>query len=228
LVALADVNRKLELFEEGIRQAMEALEIYERLGDAVKQGYALIILAWLLCEDNQLEAAEEAASRAVQLLAGEGREFLVSDSHRVLGEIYRSKGEREKAIHHFEAALEIASAFNWDNTLFWIHDSLAMLFLDEDEFDDADAHVEQAELHVASDEYNLGCAVRLRALVLRRQRRFEDATSEALRALEIFEKLGALMDSDWCRTLLRDIEREAKSSDILAVVSFRKRYLVPH
>jgi tetratricopeptide (TPR) repeat protein len=59
---LADANRLLDLYEEGIQQSKEALEICERLGDAEGQGKCWNCLGWLLFEDGQLDAAEEAAS----------------------------------------------------------------------------------------------------------------------------------------------------------------------
>ena len=180
LIELSDVNRMLDLYEEGIHQAKEALAIYERLGNVRKQGYSLITLAWLFYDDNQLDAAEDAGSRAIQLLPERGQEYLVSTSHRILGKIYYSKGEREKAIRHFETALEMASAFNWDIDKFWIHYSLAMLFRNEDKFEEAHAQIEQAKLHAVNDAYCLGRAVFLQAAVYLRQCRFEDATSEAL------------------------------------------------
>ena len=226
---LSRANRMLGLFEEGIRQAKEALEIFEQVGDTRKQGYSLILLACVLYDDNQLDAAEEAASRAIKLLPEKGQEFPVCNSHRVLGDVHYSRGEKEKAIYHFETALAIASAFNWDRAQFWIHYSLAELFLSEDEFYDAHAHIEQAKLQVVNDVYCQGRAVLLLARVFRRQRKFEDATTEALRALEIFEKIGALPNADNCRDLLQQIEQERKGSDAPVVpVSSWESYPVPH
>ena len=210
---LSDANRMLNLSEEGIHQAKEALGIYERLGDMQKQGYSLVKLAWSLHDDGQLDAAEEAASHAIQLLSDKGQEFRVCESHGLLGNIYYSKGEREKAIRHLDTALGIASAFNWDNQLFWIHFSLVMLFRDEDEFDKAHAHVEQAKSHAANNMYNLGRVIELRAWVFHRQCRSEDAKSEALRAIKIYEKLGTLAEVDNCRNLLLQIGQEMENSD---------------
>ena len=101
---LSDANRLMGLREEGIQQAKEAFEIFGRLKDAVGQARCLIDLAWLLDSDKQLDAAEEAASRAINLIPEKGHQSLVCETHRVLGEIYRSSGEREKAIYHFEVA----------------------------------------------------------------------------------------------------------------------------
>ena len=204
---LFSANRALGFFKEGINQAREALGIYERIGGAGSQGDCLIGLARLLHEDNQLDAAEEAASRAIKILPGKGQEFLVCGAHRILGAIYGSKGEKEKAIHHFETALTTASPFGWRDQLFWIHHDLALLFRDEDDFDNAHVHIEQAKIYTVDDRYRLGRALLLQAQLYYRQHRLEDSTSEALRVLEIFEGLGAQGDVEVCKDLLRDIEQ---------------------
>lgn len=200
----------LQLFEDGIRQATEALKIFEELGDTVAQAQCLIYLAHLLSDDRKLDAAEEAVYRGIGLLPEKGLEFSVCDSHRVLGRIYRSKGNMGGAIYHLEVALGIASSSNWQGQIFWIHYSLAQLFSAEGKFDDAHAHTDEAELHSAS-LYNLGRSAELRAQVLYRQRMFEEAMSEGLRALEIFEDLGAISDLDVFRPLLGKIWRAKRA-----------------
>jgi len=205
---LSDANRLMGLYKEGIPQAKEALEIFERLGDTVEQVQCLKYLASLLYYDKQLDAAEEAASHAIDLIPEKGHQSLVCESHRVLGEIYYSKGEREKAIHHFEVALWIASSFNWRDRLFWIYYALAGLFLDEDRLDDAHTHIEQAKSHMANNAYYLGAVMKMQVTVWCKQGRPEEARSEALRAADIFEKLGAAQDLENCRGFLRWIEGE--------------------
>ena len=204
---LSRANRILGLFREGISQAREALEIYERIGGAEEQGDCLVELALLLRDDEQLDAAEEAASRAIKILPEKGQEYRVCESHRTLGIIYHPKGEKAKAIHHFETALKIASSFNWTLQLFWIHYSLAELFRDENDFDNAHVHIEQAKTYTVDDRYRVGRAVLLQARIYYRQNRLEDSTSEALRALEIFEGFGARGNVEACEDLLRDIEQ---------------------
>ena len=204
LRGLADANRRLNLHEEGIPCAKEASEICEGLGDTVGQAECLLELAWLLREDGQLDAAEEAASRAITLLPGKGQEYLTCRLRHTLGEIYSSKGEREKAIHHFETAVSIASPFNWHNIIFWNHHSLALLFLFEGGFNDAQASIDRAKSHTAGNAYFLGCAMKAQARIWYRQHRLEDATSEALRSIEVFEKLGAADDGRACKMLVWD------------------------
>ena len=205
---LADANRHMGLYNEGIRLVREALEILERLGDGVGQARCLMDLASLLYSNKQLNAAEGAASRAIDLHSEIGNQYQVCGSHRVLGEIYRSKGEIERTIHHFEVALGIASSFNWPDELFWAHFGLAAAFLDEGRFDDAQIHVECAKPHAVNYAHFLGRAMELQAELWYRQRRLEEARSEALRAADVYEKLGVVQDLNICRRFLRRIEGE--------------------
>ena len=74
---LSDVNRELGLYKDGIHQAKEALDIYESIGSTGNKAGTLVHLTRLLVADNQLDAAEEAASRVIELLPEKGQEFLV-------------------------------------------------------------------------------------------------------------------------------------------------------
>jgi len=204
---ISRANQILGLPKEGIPQAKEALGIYEQLDDKSGQTKTLQELASLLYQDGQLDAAEEAASRMIDL-STEGEQYALCDCYRLLGKICDSKGETEKAINHFEKALGIASSFNWNDLPFWIHYDQAELFLDEDRFDDAQAAIERAKSHVVNDPYLLGRAMHLQARVWYRQRRFEEAMSEALRAADVYEKLGAGRDLEHCRVLLQAIEEK--------------------
>jgi len=203
---LADANRLLGLPKEGIRLVKEALEIVERHGDTVGQAQCLFVLAFLLCADRQLDAAEEAASHSIGLFPETGEEYRVCKSHRVLGYIYQSKGETEKAIHHLEVALRIATSFDWHGQQFVVHRWLAQLFYSERRFDDAQAHVKRAMSHTANSTINLADAMEMQAGIWYAQRRFEEARSEALRAIDVYEKVGATECAECCRTLLRYIQ----------------------
>ena len=206
LMTLGDANRLLRLYEEGIRQSKEALEIYERFGDAVGQGKCWISLGWLLLDDEQLDSAEDAGSHAIKLFRDQGRELWVCGSHRLLGDIYRSKGEIGKAVEHFEAAITIASPF-WHHQLFWTHFSLAELFRCKGELDNAQPHIEKAKSHTGDNAYQLGRAMRLQARVWYYQGRLEEGKAEIICALEMFEKLGATAELPWSRSVLREIEQ---------------------
>ena len=77
LTYLAESSGLLYHQHEGIQQGKEALEIYKRLNDTSGQAHSLQTLSRLLNQDHQLDAAEEAASRAIDLADNEiGRAHL--------------------------------------------------------------------------------------------------------------------------------------------------------
>jgi len=215
---LSDANVGLGRYKEGIWQAEEALEIFKQFGNTEGQAECLKGLAWLLYYDGQLDDAEKAAIRAINLVPENSNQSPACGCHRLLGEIYRSKGEREKAIHHFETSLGIASSFGWHEKQFLAHRLLAQLFLDEGRFDDAQVHIEQAKSHTVNDAYNLGSAMEVQADLWYRQRKFDEAKSEVLRAADIYEKLGAAKDLENCMRLLRQIDEGIKNGKLLETV----------
>ena len=171
-----------------------------------QQADCLITLASLLRSAKQLDAAEEAGSRAVDLLPEKGEEFLVCKAHRVLGNIYQSKDETKKAIYHLEMALGIAASLNHIDQLFWVNYALVWLFSEQGKFEDAQTHIEHARAHAVNDAFLLARAMDGQAQLWVLQGRFEDAKSEALGALDAFEKLGAANNAETTRQLLRRIE----------------------
>jgi len=206
LRALSNANRLLDLHEEGIRQAKEALKIYERLNNISGQAYSWQRLAWLYYGDRQLGAAEEAASQVIHLLSDEGEQFPVCECYRVLGNVYHSQGKTKEAIEHFGEALKIASDFSWEYQLFWNHYALAEVFFGGGEFDDAHDHVESAKLYAIHDPYRLGRATQLQTRFWYNRGMLEQAKTEVLSAVDLFEKLGATEELRACRVTLRNIE----------------------
>ena len=202
---LSRANQSPDNYKERINQAREALEIYTRLGIAEECANCLSTLAWLSTADGQHNAAEETVLESIKLLPEKGEEHQLYFSHHILGNIYSSKGKREKAIYHYELALGIASTFNWSPHLAMIHLALAMHFLNGGRFEEAQVHTEQAMSHALDNPHALGRAVLLQAEICYRQQRFEDAASKALRAQEIFEKLGAAEFLELSRDLLGKI-----------------------
>jgi len=222
---ICSANQVLGLREEGIQQAREALEIYKRLNNIPGQARSSVLLAWSLHGDNQLDAAEEAASQAIDLLSDGLDQFEVCQCHRTLGKICYSKGETEKAIGHFETALRIASPPNWHDQLSRNHYDLADLLFKEGRFDEAHSSVERAKSHAINEPYYLARAMELQSRFWYGQGKFEEAKSEALGAADVFERFGAPKDLEECRTLLRDIEE--KWENLLPLVSsWKHRYVL--
>jgi len=206
LVSLSDANRSLGFFKEGIQQVKEALKIHIQLNSKPGQANALQKLALLLLGYRQFNSAEKAVSQAIDLLSGGSNQFDVCRCYRVLGDICCFKGNTEVAIGHYKMALGIASSFNWQFQQFWVHYSLAVLFFGQGRFDDANTQIELAKPHVINDDtYLLGHVVKLQASFWYYQGRFEEAKSEALYAISVFEKLGAMKDMEKCKEILQRI-----------------------
>ena len=209
LQQLAEANLRLGLYDEGIRQVKEASGVFERLGDVATQAGCLSRLALLLLEDKQLNAAEEVAIRSINLLR-QGQQYKLCESHRALGRILGSKGERGEAIRHYNIALGIANTFNWHDHIFWTHYHMAILFRDGGEFDKAHTHITQAKDHALDAKYRLGRAMEEQAQIWCREGRDEDAASEALAAIEMYRKFGAAGDLERCTSFLQDIQRSIR------------------
>ena len=207
LMCLSDANRLLNLREEGTQQAREAMEMFERLGRPVDQAECSTTLGRLLHQDKQFDAAEAALSRAIALLPEKGHEYRVCQSHRALGSIYQSKLDKPKAFHHFETALRIASPFKWHHHLFYIHHSLAKLFSQDEKFDYAHAHIEQAKSHATENAFRLGVVTFLQAEIWSQQHKYQKSKTQALFALEIFERHGSSVYLKDCRQLLAKVEK---------------------
>jgi tetratricopeptide (TPR) repeat protein len=210
LCGISRANRMLDLNEEGIQHVKEALGIYEQLNDVPGQARSLCLLANLLHDDGQLDAAEGAALQVISRFSGKGEQFRVCECYRLLGDICHSEDETEKAIDHFKTALEIASSFNWDSSLFRTHYSLADLFFNKGRFDDAHTHIEHAKFHAVNDAYHLGLAVELQARSLRAEQKLREAGSAASHAADVYARLGLPADVERCRALLQEIESAEK------------------
>ena len=151
-----------------------------------------------------------ATFQLIAIFPGEPRPLNLCRSHHLLGEVYRSKGETEKAIDHFKTALDIASPFNWNYEKSQNHSSLAQIYSSQSRFDDAHDHIKQAKLHSINDPYLLGCATELQAVSWCREGRYEEAKAECLGAIEDFGNLGHVKRVRRCRKLLGDIEERMK------------------
>ena len=209
---LASANRRLLLHKEGILQAKEASEIYERLNDTVGHVDSLQYLALLFAEDEQVDAAEEAASRAINLASDKLRQTQVCEHHRVLGHICRSRGEMEAAINHFKKALEIASSLNSQDMQSVVLHCLVQLLLKEGKFDDAQVHLEHLKSQMADKSFDLDLVMLTQACAWYQQGKLEEAKSEFSRIIGVYEKIGVSADLlGSCRELLRVIEEETNN-----------------
>ena len=212
---LSVVHSRMGLLEEAIQQAKEALEIHGRLGETVEQAVPLMSLSRFLLDNNQLDAAEEAASRAINLFSEQGNQFPVCLCQHLLSVIYQHKSEFEKAIYHCEVALGIASLLNQFDMLAQIHLTLAQLLFSEGRLDDTHIHINHVKSHATDNNntYLLAHTMELQASVWHGQHRLEEAKSEALRAVDAFEKLRAVEYVKRVMELLRQIDLDTYELD---------------
>ena len=202
---LSETNGLLNLREEGIREAREASEIFEQLGEKVDQTGCLTNLAELLLGDGQPDAAEEVISRAITL--AENNQILLNNCHSSLGEIYRSKGHTEKAIEQFEISLRIASSHDWHQSAFLSHKMLVVLFCNMHRFDDANSHLEGSRRHTANSAFDSADLVGLQGFVCYCQGRLEEAEVHYSRASNEFEEFGSTVHAEDCRAMIQLIRQ---------------------
>ena len=90
------------------------------------------------------------------------------------------------------------------------------MFGDGGKWGDANGHIERAKSHAVNGalQYELGRATRMQAEVWYGQLRLEDAKSEALHSLEIFERLGAMEDVMKAKSLLQKVEQAIEERSV--------------
>ena len=216
--ALLELSRLFESVGNHVEQKRlltHASNLWRERGAEYWVAHSLHMLA---CTHRHLSLCEEGVRLTKEALGALCR------SQLVLGDISCSKGGREKAFHHYNLAIGIASPSHWHDQLFWVHHSLAVTFCDANEFDNAHAHIKRAKPHAVYDKYFLGRAVGEQGRIWYQQGRVENAVSEAFCAIEIYETLGAAGDLEKCRAFLQEIERSAKCClPLVPSVSFWER-----
>ena len=191
---LATVDMRLCLFAEGISRVKEALEMYEKLDDTARQAGCLQRLALLFVKDNQVDAAEDAASRAIDLPSDGPSQSQLYEYHHTLGHISHRRGEMEAAIDHHLEALGIAPSLPSQDKQTGILGCLLELLLEEERFDDAQVHVEQLKLHADNDPLYRAMAMAVQARIWRGQGKLEEARSEFVQIIGSYEKIGVTVD----------------------------------
>ena len=207
LTNLSRANNALGLHKEGILQANEAQEIYERLDNPAGQVDSLRALALALVGDGQVDAAEEAASRILDLSSEGPSQSQLCQHYHTLGHIRTAGGDTGAAIRHHEKALEIASSFNLRDERATVLHCLVVTLLENGRFDDARIHVEYLKSDGINNPISLALAVVIQIHDLCQQGRSEEAKSEASRLVGLFERIGASeISADLSEDLFRMIE----------------------
>jgi tetratricopeptide (TPR) repeat protein len=203
---LAYVNARSGHHAEGISQAEEASGIYERLNNTTGQAKSLQCLALLFVKDDQVDAAEETALRAIEVSGNQSRLY---EHHHILGHIYETRGDMEAAISHHETSLGIASSLNSQGKQIGILDCLVGLLLKVERFDDAQVYLERLKSDAVNDPLHLGRAEVMQARIWFHHGRLEEAKYEVLRVISVHEKLrGSVYVLEGCKEVLQEIEEK--------------------
>jgi len=204
-------NLWLRLNAEGIPQAREASELYERFDKPTGCASSLRCFAWLLAEDGQADAPEEAINHATNFSSDKVAQ---SEHHHILGHISLSRGGMGAAITHHERALEIATSLNSREGKSLIIRCLVHLLLKKGRFDDAQVHLEFLKSDAANDIVSLGLAAVVQACVWRREGRVEEAEAELSRAIGVYQKMGVSADfPERCNAFRRQIDEKMNTQD---------------
>ncbi|HEU4564468.1 MAG TPA: tetratricopeptide repeat protein [Gemmatimonadaceae bacterium] len=160
-VALLLAESELRLGEP--RAAIARLEgitgAFERGGDGASLRRALNLLGAAHFEVGELDAAAEGFGRALELASAEGDHLLVARATNNLGAIANIRGERERAIAHYQLAIPAYQRLGSVLGLAECHHNLAITFRDARRLDEADEH----ELRAMEFAREAGSA-RLRAM----------------------------------------------------------------
>jgi len=152
-------------------------------------------LAFLLAKDGQADAAEEAASNAINLaFMDKPSEYTLCQHHCILGHIWLSRGGMEAAIGHCKKAIRVASSLSLQEEQTSILLCLVKLLLTEGRFNDAQVHLESLKLDTANNIFHLQLAAAIQVCVWHQQGRFEEADSEVSQVLNMCQKIGVLAD----------------------------------
>ena len=213
LTSIADDYPLRGTQEEQIMQAKEASKIYERLGHMTGQVDSLQRLALLLAEDDQADAAEVAASRAIDLSLGKPTQSQAVNHHNILSHICHSRGDTEAAINHLKTALGTTPLLGSQDGQTAIFRRLLTLLIAEERFDDAQVQLERFKSKIVNDPRNLGLAMVIQGRVWFLQNKLEEARSELSCALDLYEKIGLSGGFLWhdAKSGLEEIERKMNS-----------------
>ena len=178
---------ELGLILQQVGRKDEAAEMFQKLLDApIADKLGPDRLAWLAefqLEQKRPDAAEKAANALIALKPDKG---WTQTAWTVLGRVYRSKGERDPAIHAFTEALNTgaSTAYGAEAAL-----RLGELLTDAGKFDEAAKHLNDAASRASSPEL-LG----LRAHAYAGLARNAEQKGDAEAALRYYMSVGILFN----------------------------------
>ncbi len=139
LYSSRDPRRAIEACERGLQTA-------RRVGDLGLQSrlYANLAVAYCTLTNRCDEKGVGAANTAIEIDRRVGHLDHLAVSLVVLAQIYQCHGEPERALRHYQEALVLAEKSGEPQLLFPCYDGLATLYLDLDDYEQADRYMQMA------------------------------------------------------------------------------------
>jgi len=99
---LGNTNLALEKFGKALTYFHQALELIPRIDDKFKQVYTLLNIGRACVKQEQLELAESYISRGLAIAEESKQKGFQFECHELLAQIYKTQGQLERALTHFE------------------------------------------------------------------------------------------------------------------------------
>ncbi|MEO5787458.1 tetratricopeptide repeat protein [Gelidibacter sp.] len=103
------------IIEEGVKKALQ-------LGDQYYLAYAYINLGWVQNELEMDELAEGNLKKGLEISEAFGLKTSIVDAHKHLSELYKKNRNYEKALYHFEQAVELEKTIFTDRNMQYVSD----------------------------------------------------------------------------------------------------------
>ncbi len=102
---------------EACRARRDAIELWRRAGDRLKEGENLAALAWPLVRSGQNAAAEDASRRAIEVLESMPATRQLAAAYRIQAHLRMMNRERTAAVRWGSKAIDLAARFEDDATI---------------------------------------------------------------------------------------------------------------
>lgn len=115
--AYAEECSIIDELAEATRARQEAIELWQRVGDRLKEGETLAAMAWPLVRCGRNAAAEEASRRAVEVLEQMPPTPQLAAAYRIRAHLRMLDRDRLAAVHWGGKAIDLATQFRDDATI---------------------------------------------------------------------------------------------------------------
>ena len=193
---LGSVYQRSGEWEMAQRHLESALNGFAANDEREAQALVLVDLSLTAYRRNDLGPAKELAQRALAMVESEGEEKATSQAHNVLGVLSRRAQESEAAGEHFRQSLQLSEQQNDIAGRIASLNNLALLHLDQENLDSAQATAEAAlNICVTFGDRHREAAIRNNlADIHHRAGHPDEAMAQLKLAVAIFSEVGLSPD----------------------------------